>query len=254
VGFLHPARGRAVDGRPLRGAEDLGRLVAESPHRRLCFKKAEGCGGKGFEMAEILGGTPLAVRRLRTGEEMDAAAFVRLIVEKNGDVGTVVERALVQHAEMARFNPTSVNTCRIWISRVEPGPARVLLAYLRMGRGGALVDNQSSGGLVAPIDLQSGVLGPAIDGLPTRREFPVHPDHEAAIAGSRIPLWADVLSFAAECGDAIPALRFAGLDVALAEDGPMVLELNASPDREGAAFAGVPSGTVVPSVARDAAQ
>jgi glutathione synthase/RimK-type ligase-like ATP-grasp enzyme len=40
---------------------------------------------------------------------------------------------------------------------------------------------------------------------------------------------------------AFPGIRFAGVDVAISQSGPIVIELNTSPDRIGAAFVGVPT-------------
>jgi hypothetical protein len=117
-----------------------------------------------------------------------------------------------------------------------------------MGRGDSIVDNQSAGGIVAPIDLVTGAVGAAIDGLPERTRFERHPDHGAAIAGARIPTWAESKALAEACVWVFPGLRFAGVDVAIGPEGPVILELNASPDREGAAQVGIPSGDIVPAL------
>jgi hypothetical protein len=250
VGYLHPALGRTASGAPLRDGKDLARMLRSIEAGKLCFKPVEGWGGKGVEMIEVVRReepAEPAVRRLRTGQILDADRFVGEILARNAAAGMLVERFLEQHPAMAAFNPSSVNTCRAWVVRDAGGDARVVLAYLRVGRGGAIVDNQSSGGIVAPIDLDTGATGVAIDGLPTRAEYVTHPDHGAPIAGRTIPHWSEVLATAAAAIGAVPRLRFAGLDVAVGLSGPVILELNASPDREGAAFAGIPSGDVLPT-------
>ena len=246
VGFLHPALGRTASGDPLRTGDDLARLLGSIDATRLCFKPVEGWGGKGVEMVDVLRGEPDSLRQLRTGRRMDSADFVGEMLARNAAAGMLIERYLDQHPAMAEFNPSSVNTCRVWVVRETGRAARAVLAYLRIGRGGSIVDNQSSGGMVAPIDLDTGITGVAIDGLPTRAEFVAHPDHGAPIAGRVIPFWPEVRTMAQEALGAVPRLRFAGLDIAIGPAGPIVLELNASPDREGAAFAGTPSGDVLP--------
>jgi len=250
VGYLHPAMGRTATGAPLCDGKDLARMLRSIEAEKLCFKPVEGWGGKGVEMIEVVrqqGPAEPAVRRLRTGQVVDATLFASEMLARNAAAGMLVERYLDQHPAMAAFNPTSVNTCRVWVVRDADGKAKAVLAYLRIGRGGSIVDNQSSGGIVAPIDLATGVTSAAIDGLPTRAEYATHPDHGAPIAGQTIPCWADVLATAAAALGAVPRLRFAGLDVAVGLSGPVILELNASPDREGAAFAGIPSGDVLPT-------
>jgi len=246
VGFLHPSSGRTASGDPLRTGDDLARLLGSINADRLCFKPVEGWGGKGVEMVEVLRGERVLLRPLRAGRPMDCASFVGELLARNAAAGMLVERYLEQHPVMADFNPSSVNTCRVWVVRGAGGVTKVVVAYLRIGRGGSIVDNQSSGGIVAPIDLDTGVTGVAIDGLPTRAEFAAHPDHGAPIAGLEIPFWAEVRTTAQAALGAVPRLRFAGLDIAIGPAGPIVLELNASPDREGAAFAGIPSGDVLP--------
>jgi hypothetical protein len=247
VGFLHPSVGRTARGERLRDGADLARLLESVDTEKLCFKPAEGWGGKGVEIVEVLRGKPAAVRRLRTGKRVGAVEFGSELLARNASSGVVIEHFLEQHPDMAHFNPSSVNTCRVWVARARDGQARVALAYLRIGRGGSVVDNQSSGGIVAPIDLASGTTGPAIDGLSTRTEYIEHPDHGARIAGRQVPHWQEIQALATECLGIIPRLRFAGLDIAVGMTGPVVLELNASPDREGAAFVGIPSADALPS-------
>lgn len=247
VGFLHALTGRTALGAPLRSADDLARLLDAIGATRLCFKPSEGWGGKGIEIVDVVMGAETSIVAVRTGARSGVAEFVDRLLRGSRSSGFVIERYLRQHPDMAAFNPSSVNTCRVWVVREPDRPARIVLAYLRIGRGGSVVDNQSSGGIVAPIDLEGGNVGVAIDGLPTRVEYGLHPDHGAAIAGRVIPRWTEVKALAVECLGAVPHLRFAGLDIAVGPDGPVVLELNASPDREGAAFAGVPTGDVLPS-------
>jgi glutathione synthase/RimK-type ligase-like ATP-grasp enzyme len=121
----------------------------------------------------------------------------------------------------------------------------VILCYLRIGRAGSLVDNHSSGGIVAPVDLGTGEVHAAIDGLPAREVFPLHPDHGAPIEGQRIPFFGESLELARRSLLAFPFFRFAGVDVAIVADGPRVLELNPSPDREGAAYVGAKSRSLL---------
>jgi hypothetical protein len=147
----------------------------------------------------------------------------------------------VQHEVLSKLNPTSVNTLRLWIRQNDDSTATVLLGFLRIGRSGAIVDNAGSGGMVTPVDLQSGVLRPAMNYSPERPTFSVHPDHGARIEGIRLPFFDDALALARSCVIAFPHIRFAGVDVAIAPDGPKMIELNVSPDLTNAAVVGFPS-------------
>jgi glutathione synthase/RimK-type ligase-like ATP-grasp enzyme len=81
--------------------------------------------------------------------------------------------------------------------------------------------------------------------VPTRETYPVHPDNGAAIEGRRVPCWTEAKSLAEDCVTAFPELRFAGLDIAIGVDGPVVIEMNVFPDREGAAFVDMPTATIL---------
>ena len=144
----------------------------------------------------------------------------------------------------AAFNPTSVNTLRIWVLNQEHGPA-VRLAYLRIGREGSLVDNHAAGGIVAPVDLESGRLAAAHDGNPTQAIFSVHPDHGAAIESVVLPRFDEAAALARKCLRALPRLNFAGVDVAMTSGGPVIVESNSQPSREGAAYVGLPTRDVL---------
>jgi hypothetical protein len=250
VGFLHPVTGRAADGRKLQNEAQFEAVIRDHCGRRLVFKILHGWAGQAFIAAQIheVGGA-LRVSGLGTDDDSPPAepeAFCRRLLAGQGSEGRLIEEYFDQHPRMAQFNPSSVNTCRIWVARARGGPARAVLGYLRIGRGNSLVDNQSAGGIVAPVDLESGVTRAAIDGLPERTSFARHPDHGAAIAGQSIPFWEEAKALAEDCVASFPGLRFAGTDVAVGPQGPVIIELNASPDREGAAFVGVPSGLAVP--------
>jgi hypothetical protein len=157
----------------------------------------------------------------------------------------LVEEYFIQHPVMAGLNPLSVNTVRIWIYERLTTGAMVITAYTRIGRANMYVDNASSGGIVASIDLATGILGAAQDAYADRRLYSQHPDHGSTIEGIVIPHWEAVQSLAKRALGIFPNLHFAGLDIAIGENGPVVLELNVSPDREGSAFTDCPNAKLL---------
>jgi hypothetical protein len=170
--------------------------------------------------------------------ELPLAKYVAetLRLEHGGD--WLVEDYLTQHPAMAGLNASSVNTVRIWVLEASRAGSEVVTAYTRIGRGGMHVDNATSGGIVAPIDIATGTLGPAQDAFADRRLYRTHPDHGAPIEGVLVPHWSQVQELAKQALRLFPRLHFAGLDVAVGQDGPCILELNVCPDREAAAFTG----------------
>ncbi len=234
LGRLSAYSGLDRDGMPLKSAEDLEAFIQSKKLQHLVFKELEGSGGKGVKIIEISSTDPPRCRPVSGGtfESIEAYCESSLQLRAGGD--WLIEEYLVQHPVIARLNPTSVNTIRIWVLRTTPTLSEVLVAYLRIGRAGSWVDNVASGGFIAPIDVNSGSLGPGQEAAATRRYHPTHPDHGAIIEGLEVPYWKEVVQVAQVALAAFPGLRFAGLDIAIGEHGPMVVELNVVPDREGA--------------------
>jgi hypothetical protein len=233
LGYAHRLAGRTSTGLPLRTLSEFERFIEEVAADRLVFKLIEGHGGAGF----------VAVERRRTGNgirlaplfestELTVAELFERYVSPAGS-GRLVEAYLEQHPSYKAFNPTSVNTLRVWAYAEAGQPGKILGAYLRIGRAGVLVDNHVAGGLVAPVDDATGILRAAVDGLPTHRVHAVHPDSGVPIEGVRLEFWRDAMDLAATTLTVFPKTRLAGLDIAVATSGPSVIELNNYPGLDG---------------------
>jgi len=236
LGRLSAHVGMDARGTPLRGAADLIRVLdAQTPHG-VVFKELEGHGGKGVRIVQLQRDERgWLVRPLCDDISIRLEEYVRGALQLDDGGDWLVEEYMHQHEVTAALNRSSVNTVRMWVRR-DSGPGCVLLAYLRIGRSGMCVDNASSGGIVAPIDLRTGVLEAARDATATRALYTEHPDTGAAIRGVQLPCWEEVCALGIRVLGAFPALRFAGMDLAIGHSGPMIIEMNVSPDREGAAF------------------
>jgi len=233
LGYVHELAGRTVTGASLRTFEEFEQFVAALPCDRACFKLMEGQGGRGFVAVERRK-TPAGLRLepLFSGEPLTLREFFdRYIASVSG--GRLVEEYLDQHPSYKAFNATSVNTLRVWAYAPENQAARILGAYLRIGRGGSLVDNHEAGGIIAPIDFETGTLRPAVDGQPTHRVYRTHPDSGNPIDGVRLEFWPEAMNLAAATLTAFPKTRLAGLDIAVTPSGPVVIELNNYPGLDG---------------------
>lgn len=238
LGRLCAGVGLDADASRMRDAQDLRRVLRQHGGDAVVFKELEGYGGKGIRIVQLQpDGDDFVVRPIASERPMSLDAYVEndLRLGRGGD--WLVEEWLQQHPTPSSLNPTSVNTVRMWVLRQTRG-AHVLLAYLRIGRAGMYVDNATSGGIVAPIDLRSGVLGAARDASAARCLYRRHPDTQVLIEGLQLPCWEEVMELGLRVLAAFPELRFAGMDIAIGAKGPVIIEMNVSPDREGAAFTG----------------
>lgn len=245
LGVVRRVGGRTASGAPLTTAAELERFLAEHVGERLSFKLMEGHGGHGFLAARVERGPDGCTLAPLAGEApMSVERFFAEHVERLPN-GRLIEAYLDQHPTYAAFNESSVNTLRIVAYAPPDGRARVVGAYLRIGHAGSLVDNRTSGGIVAAVDQATGVVGVATDGAMTRELYRVHPDTGRPIEGVRLPFWAESLALAEAALDAFPKMRFAGLDVAVTPDGPSIIEINNYPGIEGLSSVNIRLATVL---------
>ncbi len=148
-----------------------------------------------------------------------------------GDVTVILQEKMSNHASMVgTLTSGGLSTVRIVTCRTPAGSFEILPPALRMPVGNAIADNIAQGGLAAPIDLASGQLcGPAIrkDKTFGIAVFDRHPTTGQTIRGFQLPYWPQVTDLALIAHRAFPSLHFVGWDVALLEQGPVLLEGNA---------------------------
>ena len=149
-------------------------------------------------------------------------------LKKNGT--TVLEEAVIQHDKLNELHPTSVNTCRIVSILKDDGNVDIVTAYLRIGNG-MHVDNFNSGGMVVPINVETGIIEyPALDKVGSLYE--IHPMTNTRIVGFKIPLWNQAKDLVKNLGKVVPEVRLVGWDIAITNKGPVVIEANDFPGHD----------------------
>ncbi|MEX1198517.1 MAG: sugar-transfer associated ATP-grasp domain-containing protein [Pseudohongiellaceae bacterium] len=230
IGNLHHQRGRSLSGDCLTSPGELQDLLAKNPDSsKICFKLVEGYGGQGFQAVEAVREAELKLRLADSGEVMSVPEFLSdvLAIEQGGDF--IIEEYIKQHQELSKMNPSSVNTVRIWACCIE-GETAVMGAFLRVGGRGSLVDNTSRGAHIFTLDLDSGVVGDGMVKNIYNDTYQCHRDSGVRISGVTLPFWHESLRLAQQAVMAFPHIGFAGVDVAITEKGPVVVELNVEPD------------------------
>ena len=93
--------------------------------------------------------------------------------------------------------------------------------------GGIVNCEVTGGGLSACIDVSTGTV--LTDGVNANREFyKKHPITQKPIKGFVIPYWNEVLRLAQDIYDKVPGVNYIGWDIAITNNGPIVIEGNAS--------------------------
>ena len=106
----------------------------------------------------------------------------------------------------------------------------MIFADLRMGLGKTSVDNISRGGIAPKIDIESGRLSYAIRRTVDRPIYTRHPVTGEQIDGFVLPVWPEAKALCLRTAKLFPRHRLLAADVAFGKDGPLIVELGASPD------------------------
>lgn len=234
-GYFHTDSGTTFQGLPLRTAAELEQLIRSERLKKFCCKQVEGFGGYGFRALECVFDEQdhLHLQPLDGGEPTTANEFVaELDSESEQNNGYIIEQYLEQHVWYQNLNPSSLNTIRVhtlWKPKQRP---KVTGALLRIGRQGKLVDNSSSGGIFASVDIGTGKLSSAQSfDLFDTSEFTHHPDSKAPLKDEILPLWQDIKNLTERTLPLFPNTRFIGFDIAVTPEGPVVIETNVEPEK-----------------------
>jgi hypothetical protein len=147
----------------------------------------------------------------------------------------IVQRRVRPHPELERLTSGAVPTVRALTILDEQGRPELAAASFRMSIGtNRTVDNIHAGGLACRVSLDDGILGPASN-LGSDARLGWHSDHPttgARIEGTRLPFWEEVKSVAARAHSAFEGRVMIGWDIAIDEEGPIIIEGNRGPDMD----------------------
>ncbi|HET6618437.1 MAG TPA: sugar-transfer associated ATP-grasp domain-containing protein [Dongiaceae bacterium] len=208
-----------------------GKIAPESykggglPPHDLFIKPAKGKGGRGCERwlrrdgaYEGPGGRLLSEDALRVHIADLAARRGRYLIQE----------CLRNHPDLMRFGG-SLTSLRITSCKSESGGFEVTNAVLKMSlAAGSSVDNFHQGAAVCRVDVETGEVGPAWDNWVKRPcvLHPMHPVTGAAIAGMRLPCWAETVAMVAQAAGLFADRIMVGFDVAITDRGPVIIEGN----------------------------
>lgn len=138
----------------------------------------------------------------------------------------VLDECISQHHLLEEFHPDSINTVRIYTLMIDD-MCYLIAGFFRTGLGKSIVDNLGSGGVLAGIDLEKGILlDDAIDEV--GHKYTVHPDSGIPFKGFQIPNWEEILMFVKEAASHYE-LKYVGWDIAVRENDCVIVEANPDP-------------------------
>lgn len=141
----------------------------------------------------------------------------------------ILEELLRNHPDIAKLNPHALNTLRIVTITDKDKNVHLLCTVIRIGGSGSIIDNLSQGGIVCPIDAQTGKIcqhGIDLWG----KKFTHHPESHIELSNYQIPLWQQVINTVKEAATKTDGVRYVGWDIAVTSDGRVeIIEANPSP-------------------------
>jgi len=139
-----------------------------------------------------------------------------------------VQKILRQHKTLMSINASSVNTIRI-LTLFYKGEVHILSAVLRMGSGGAQVDNVTQGGFACRIH-EDGRLDKYAVSRKSKWNT-VHPGG-TVFEDVVIPGYEKIIEKIKESAKKVPYFKIIGWDIAIDEMGdPVVIEYNIRPEQ-----------------------
>lgn len=199
------------------------------PDFDLFAKPLKGCGGRGAERWDRVG-----IRRWSKGDRvLDDRSLLDELRSRRQPL--IVQRRLLPHPVLQSLTSGALPTVRAVTILNEDDCPEVVATVFRMSIGAnRTVDNIHAGGLACPVSLDDGLLGSASDlGSDARLGWhDQHPTTGARIKGLQLPYWGDVKAIAVEAHQAFIDRAVIGWDIAITEDGPVIIEGNRGPDMD----------------------
>lgn len=181
------------------------KLFAEK-HQKAIVKPLDSNGGHGIHIVDI--------------DELKKVGGIEYYCKNNK---FILEELIIQHEDMNRLYASAVNTIRMVFIHGE-----LVGAVIRMGVGDSVVDNASSGGLFAEVDISTGIVVSCAQNH-AGKEYIIHPTTSTVIPGFQVPMWKECIELSRGCSDLIKNIPLLGLDIAIAVDGPTLVEANGRP-------------------------
>lgn len=201
--------------------EQIKQLTLNNPDKKYIVKPIAGRGGNGIHLLYI-----------EDDQVVIQDKFRRKTIEQFILSGqAIVQEYVQQHPALDRIS-CSVNTIRIVTMLTRDKTVLILGAFMRFGVGNAFLDNTSQGGIKVGVQIETGEFkGLAYDkkGI----EYTEHPTSRFRFEGFKIPFWKEVIALAEDAQRTLSYNKLLGQDIAVTEEGPVLIELNAEYDNAG---------------------
>ena len=196
------------DGEQIITREDAEKCCRTEDH--LIFKPSGGSKGAGILFSDR--------------DNQDSMTISAILDSMGG--GFVAQRIVKQHADLARLNPSTLNTIRL-ISFHFKEEVHILSAQLRIGKANARVDNYSAGGSAVAVKSDGWLHDTAVN---HDMKWVDTTPNGIKLKEVRVPNYQGVTDTVKRLHCQLPYFDILGWDFAVGEDGtPVMIEFNTKP-------------------------
>ncbi|WP_177173042.1 sugar-transfer associated ATP-grasp domain-containing protein [Ruminococcus sp. YRD2003] len=203
----------------------IGGIIQDNNHNIVSSNPISELNGEFFIKPTIdsCSGVGCQVLKLSNGVDNVTGKSVLDIVADKG-LNWVIQERVKCHSSIAKIYPNSVNTFRImtyiWKDKIQHVPI-----IMRIGQGGANVDNAHAGGMFIAVDDNGSLHEKAFTEF--KKEFKKHPDTGLIYSGYKIDLVPKVIEAAEKCHSLIPQIGCINWDFTINDEGnPVLIEAN----------------------------
>ncbi len=223
LGIVSSHGSRTRGGKPLVNEQDWVEFVRNGLPPTFIAKPRNGSKGRNIELMGA-GTEPTVDKVLALATSLQALQFHE---------DYLLEARIEVHPAIVELTGSTAASCVRVVTVIDQyGMPNILGAYHRLIVGNAIADNLvgfRAGNVLATPDLGTGVIKSAwmanADGIGLRLQRK-HPETDLDIVGFQIPLWRAVREAVCTAATAFLPIRTIGWDVAIAPDGPVLVEAN----------------------------
>lgn len=226
--LLHPYR--VFPGAPtLRDAAALAAFLRDGMPYPFFHKPVSGVQSEGVHLVRSLDRASDTLT-LHDGATETVDAFAARIEGMEGQFkgdGHLFQEVVRLHPELERRVGPAVSGVRVLVLIEDDGP-HIVQALWKVIGGDQIADNNwRAGNLLADIDLDTGRVTRLVRGRgPETEELTDHPGTGERIVGLELPHWEATMELVRRYSGVAHKVRFQGWDIAICEDGPVVIEVN----------------------------
>lgn len=183
--------------------------------------------GKEYFFAKpYIGESGKGIEKIKVSDFESTKALYEYVTSKEKNFG-VIEEVIVQHPQVAKIYPCSLNCLRI-VTMVHNNQPHILYAVFKMGNNGKFVDNLENGGLACSFDLDNGVVN-GQGHTSALVNYDAHPYTGIKFIGYKLPFCEEIKQLVKKAAMVVPEIKYVGWDVCFTENGPAIVEGNDFP-------------------------